>query len=492
MYKSEQLAHNLKQLILEGNLKPQQKLPSLRDQVQLSGFSLMTVMNAYHELQSQGLIYTKEKSGYFVTEHPIATSRYAKVALNSKIEINSLVFKYLKSTQAMDILPLGSAFPNHQLLFHPKLNQILAQQARAPHPAQLAHLPPGHLALRRWIAQRYTLQGIPTSPDDIVITSGALDALNLALQAITQTGDYIVLQQTIFYGAWQAAERLGLKVITIPDHPQHGIDLDAFKQVLANYPIKVCWLMLNCHNPLGFTVSDEIKMQLADLLVQHQVYLIEDDVYEEMFYGTKKPHAMKYFDQKNWVLHCSSFSKTLGANFRVGWVHAGKFSQCIQHLQLMSTLSVNPLIQSSLVEFLQHHHYEKHLRRLRRNLEQYKRQFYLYLKHALPSDCEVIHHLGGYFLWIRLPENVDSMHIYQHLMQHNIAIAPSQLFNILAAHQQGLRINCSFAWNAQIQQALDQLIQIIYEAMHSSTASLKQDFKHELVQENHLQPMQPK
>ncbi|WP_202116457.1 PLP-dependent aminotransferase family protein [Glaesserella parasuis] len=222
--------------------------------------------------------------------------------------------------------------------------------------------------MRKLIAQRYRLQGVPTQADDIVITSGCLDALNLSLQALTQQGDYILLQQTVFYGVWQIAEKLGLNVVTLPDHPS-GFDLVAFEQALQRYPIKVYWFILNCHNPLGFTVSPEIKQRIGELLAQYQVHLIEDDVYQELYYRGKKPLPMKAFDVQNWVLHCSSFSKILGANFRICWVHAGQFADKIQHLQLMSTISANALIQQALVEFISNHHYEKHLRHLRRHLE---------------------------------------------------------------------------------------------------------------------------
>ena len=284
MYKSEKLANSLKLLIENGTWKANEKLPSLRHQAEQSGFSLITVMNAYQELEAQGLIYSKEKSGYFVVaQEPSNDEQNQNVTLNPKIEINSTVFQYLKSIQPDNIIPFGTAFPNSQLLYSPKLIQTLGQLARHRLSyEQTPSLPPGNFALRKLIAQRYCMQGIQTDPSDIVITSGGLDALNLSLQAMTQAGDYILLQQTIFYGAWQAAERLGLKVITIPEHPEHGIDLNAFEQAIQKYPIKVCLLMLNGHNPIGFTVSDEIKFQLAKLLHQYEIHLIEDDVYEEL------------------------------------------------------------------------------------------------------------------------------------------------------------------------------------------------------------------
>lgn len=462
MYKSEQLAHSIKQLIENGGLKAHEKLPSLRDQVQRTGLSLITILNAYQELEAQGLIYSIEKSGYFVSElmsHSIPTSASATVTLNSKVKINSLVFKYLKSIQPSQIIPLGSAFPNQELLNPPKLIQIMGRLTRNKNNYdQNNSLPPGNFELRKLIAQRYCMQGIPTQADDIVITSGCLDALNLSLQTLTQAGDYILLQETIFYGAWQIAERLGLKVVTIPEHPQDGFDIEAFKQAIQTYPIKVCWFMLNCHNPIGFTVSDEIKYQIAKLLHEHQIYLIEDDVYEELFYHGSKPLPMKYFDQQNLVLHCSSFSKTLGSGFRIGWVYAGQFSENIQHLQLMSTISANTLMQNALVEFISNHHYEKHLRVLRRDLEKNKKCFFDYLNTHLPTGCKIHNYASGYFLWITLPSNMNSMSLYEDLIQLNIGVAPSKLFNVQQSQQNHLRINCSFDWTIEIENAMNQLI----------------------------------
>ncbi|WP_130803207.1 PLP-dependent aminotransferase family protein [Acinetobacter ihumii] len=464
MYKSKKLAQQLRQHIENGKWSLHSKLPSLREQAQNSGLSLMTVMNAYQELEAQGLIYSKEKSGYFVAQSASGQNSQASALLShhTKIEINSVVFKYLKSIQTQDVIPFGSAFPDPELLSPAKLLQILSQMARhRKNYDQYSNLPPGNAALRQVIAQRYQIQGIAAHADDIVISSGGLDALNLSLQALTQPGDYILLQQNTFYGAWQAAERLGLKVITIAEHPQYGFDLNAFEHLLQQYPIKVCWFMLNAQNPVGFTVRFEIKAKIAELLHQYQVCLIEDDVYEELYYGANKPVPMKYFDQDNLILHCSSFSKTLGAGFRVGWVHAGKYSEHIQHLQLMSTISSHTLIQNALVEFVSSHHYEKHLRQIRRRLQKNKRLFADYLKQYLSCCCEIYDDANGYFLWIKLPIHINSFDLYQQLMMYQISVAPSSLFNLFDTKQHHIRINCSFEWSQTVEKALDIVVQCI-------------------------------
>lgn len=472
MYKSEKLAQNIRQMIENDVWKAHEKLPSLREQTQLSGYSLMTVLNAYQELEAQGLVYAKDKSGYYVAEHTQAllnSKQSAQIGLNPKIQINSVVFNYLKSTQSAEIVPFGSAFPNAELLYNAKFMQILAQQAkRKSSYNNQNHMPPGNQNLRQLIANRYQLQGVTCNQDDIVITSGALEALNLSLQALTQPGDFILLQQTIFYGAWQAAERLGLQVITIPEHPQFGFDLESFEQALKQYPIKVCWLMLNAHNPIGFTVSSEIKQRIAELLYEYQVYLIEDDVYQELNYGSSKPLPVKYFDRHQMVLHCASFSKTLGMGARVGWVYAGPFSDAIQHLQLMSTLTVSPLLQNALVEFISHHHYEKHLRHLRQHLEKYKKKFYQELKARLGSICEIYYYSSGYFLWIELPKEVDAQQLYEQLLQQHISVAPALLFKPEPTSQHYIRLNCSFEWTANIENAVNLLTETILQNSKSA------------------------
>ncbi|MCT8569139.1 PLP-dependent aminotransferase family protein [Glaesserella parasuis] len=367
-----------------------------------------------------------QKSGHFVAPFYPSSRPHAnsEIRLNKQVEINSLVFRYLKSITDIEPQPVLS----------------------------------GNVELRKLIAQRYRLQGVPTQADDIVITSGCLDALNLSLQALTQQGDYILLQQTVFYGAWQIAEKLGLNVVALIDHPSGFV---AFEQALQRYPIKVCWFMLNCHNPLGFTVSPEIKQRIGELLAQYQVHLIEDDVYQELYYRGEKPLPMKAFDAQNWVLHCSSFSKILGANFRIGWVHAGQFADKIQHLQLMSTISANALIQQALVEFISNHHYEKHLRHLRRHLEKNKKQCLDYLRQHLPASCPIEHHSSGYFLWIHLPEHLDSMRIYQQFLEEKISVSPSELFTLPTSQHKGIRVNCSYAWNQEIEQALGVLVRVL-------------------------------
>lgn len=194
--------------------------------------------------------------------------------------------------------------------------------------------------MRYAIARRYAQQGITVSPDEIVITAGALEALNLSLQAVTAPGDWWWWRTPVSTVRYRPSSDWCLKALSIPTDVKEGIDLMALEQALQEYPVKACWLMTNSQNPLGFTLSAE-KARLVALLTHHNVTLIEDDVYSELYFGREKPLPAKAWDRDDTVLHCSSFSKCLVPGFRIGWVAGGSHARQIQRLQLMSTLSTS-------------------------------------------------------------------------------------------------------------------------------------------------------
>ncbi|GAK86785.1 transcriptional regulator GntR family domain [Vibrio ponticus] len=210
-------------------------------------------------------------------------------------------------------------------------------------------MPPGSEELRRAIAQRYIQQGFNISHNDIVITSGALEALNLSMQVVTKPGDTVVIEMPTFYGALQCVERLGVKAIPLKLHNNQSSALAQLEQTFTQHNVTACWLMSNFHNPTGQSMSDVNKQKMVELARKHQVHLIEDDVYGELYFAQDKPSSLKSFDsaEQEQVLHCSSLSKSLCPGYRLGWVVSKRFHQPIQKLQMMSTLSGSAL--SSLV-----------------------------------------------------------------------------------------------------------------------------------------------
>ncbi|WP_174508789.1 PLP-dependent aminotransferase family protein [Klebsiella oxytoca] len=469
MKKYQQLAQQLTEQMALGVWQPGDRLPSLREQVVSSGMSFMTVSHAYQLLESQGRIIARPQSGYYVAPKPVKLRQPAppaQVTRDEAVDINTYIFEVLQASRRASMLPFASAFPDPRLFPLQQLNRSLAQVSKtATAMSVIENLPPGNSELRHAIARRYALQGMNISPDDIVITAGALEALNLSLQAVTEPGDWVVVENPCFYGALQALERLRLKALSVATDVKEGIDLDALEQALQNYPVKACWLMTNGQNPLGFTLSAEKKARLVALLTRYNVVLIEDDVYSELYFGREKPLPAKYWDHHEMTLHCSSFSKCLVPGFRIGWVAAGKHARRIQQLQLMSTLSTSSPMQLALVDYLSTRRYDAHLRRLRRQLAERKQLAWQALLRHLPAEVKIHHSDSGYFLWLELPEGADAGELSARALQDNISIAPGKMFSTTANWASFFRFNTAWGWGEREEQGVKRLGELIRELL---------------------------
>lgn len=441
------------------------KLPSLRQQAELSGMSLMTVLNAYQTLESLGWIVSHARSGYFVAPQ-IHYSEPKKLAVEiqktEEVDINDFIFDVLQASKVSDMVPLGSVYPDPKLFPRAKINKSLVSAANNMSALSLSdNLPPGNENLRRIIAQRYAAMGMNISEQEIVITAGALEALNLSLQAVTKPGDWVVIESPTFYGALQSLQRNNLRALSVRTHPQTGIDLDALEKACQTHSVKACWLMTNHQNPLGSSMPPEQKKKLVEILTKYNVYLIEDDVYNELYSSARKPVPAKAFDNNGMTLHCSSFSKSLMAEYRIGWVAAGSKALEIQKLQLMSTLSTSTPIQLALTNYLTSRHYESHLKQLRRKLEQRKFIIWQTIRAEFPSYVNVNYSEGGYFLWIELPEHVDTMQLYHRALADKITIAPGAMFSTNKQFDHCFRLNASFECTAPIVSAIKRLGELI-------------------------------
>lgn len=470
MKKYQQLAEQILEQIALGIWKPGDRLPSLREQVQHSGMSFMTVGHAYQLLESRGAIVARPQSGYYVAPRiiPTNTPRTQQVTKDEAVDINTYIFDVLQASCNTGVVPFGSAFPDPRLFPLQQLNRSLVTVTKTVTAMSvIENLPPGNAALRHAIARRYAQQGLPVSPDEIVITAGALEALNLSLQVVTEPGDWVIVENPCFYGALQALERLGLKALAIATDPLTGIDLDALSLALEQHKVKACWLMANSQNPLGVTLSSSKKQALVNLLTRHHVILIEDDVYSELYYGRERPLPLRAYDDQGITLHCSSYSKCLVAGFRIGWVAAGKHAKRIQQLQLMSTLSTSSPMQLALVDFLATRRFDTHLRRLRRILAERKQQVLQTIGQYFPPEAKVHHGESGYFLWIELPKKVDTRLLYQQALAHNISIAPGKMFSTGKSWDHCFRLNASWEWGDREQQAIVTLSRLITQQMNS-------------------------
>lgn len=464
--KYEVIAEEIASAIQQGLLKRGDKLPSIR-QIQASKqVNASTVFQAYYLLEARGLIVTRPRSGYYVAG-PLRNERLLPHTaeddgIPTTLQVSDLVFNLLERIKDPQHVPFGSAFPSPYLFPLPKLADHMASAVRHMQPQDtVSDIGQGDLELRRQIALRYQLDGKQTDLDEIVITNGALEALNLCLAAVTQPGDSVIIECPSFYAALQAIERLGLKAIEVPSHPELGIDLAALERAIIQHRPKACWLMTNFQNPTGSLMPEDKKRALVALITRYQLPLIEDDVYRELYFGKQRPLPAKTWDSDGWVMHCSSFSKTLAPGYRVGWVSAGRFSEKITRLKISTTLATSIPAQQALASYLVKGGYDKHLRQLRHQLMLQQLQFSQAVHQHLPAEVRFTLPQGGYFLWLQLPAQKDGLKLFQQAIAHNISLAPGHMFSSQQQYACYIRLNYGHPFTAANQHAIETLGQLI-------------------------------
>ncbi|TDA44624.1 PLP-dependent aminotransferase family protein [Burkholderia pyrrocinia] len=454
------LAQTIADAIRRGDLAAGARIPTVRAACRAYRVSPSTVFRAYYALESEGLIVARARSGYFVANLEDKHVRFGhdpprKPAAAQPGDDDPL-FRLLDSLKHEDIVPLGSAFASYSLFPMSSLWRYVASAARSmDRTTLLSGLPPGNDALRRQIALRYLNAGTALPMDEIIITTGALEALTLSLQALTRPGDIVAIERPAFYAVLQAVQRLHLKAVEIPVDPRTGLDLDALAEALDTHPVRACWFMTSFHNPTGATLTDERKHALIDLLASRGVPLIEDDVYGELHFGTTPTRPAKLYDNSGLVLHCGSFSKCLAPGFRIGWVAAGRYVRQIRQATGASAPAADVPAQMAISSYLSDGGYDRFLRKLRRNLAAHQAQMLAAVRAYFPDGTEVFAPRGGYFLWIELPPRVDAMHLFGDAMESGVSIAPGPIFSATGGFRRYLRLNYGRPWTPAVERAME-------------------------------------
>lgn len=456
----ETLADDIERQIRGGVFRHGDRLQSVRETSKQRQLSVTTVLRAYVLLESRGLIVSKPQSGYYVQLKPGAAEVEAPatprpIAVSSSVDVSRLVLSTLRSIAAHDAVPLGSPYPDTGSFPFEKLNRYAFAAGHDPALRTLKDaLPPGHPLLIRQIARRYLDKGQAVDPAEVLVTMGATEALNLCLQAVARPGDVIAVETPTFYAMLHAIERLGMRALEIPTDPVRGLDVGALAAIAATQPIAACMVMPNFQNPLGFQMPDDRKRALVELATRLDMPLIENGVYNELYYGAAPPSTLKAYDARGLVLHCGTFSKTLTSTFRIGWALPGRYRDEVEKLKFLNTLTTPPLPQVAIARFLERDGYEAHLRRLRKAFAQQASLMRAIVLRFFPEGTRVSTPVGGYVLWVEMPPAIDGLRLYELALERGITIGPGYMFSVSNSYRHFIRLNYSTPWSQDIEQAV--------------------------------------
>lgn len=462
-----EVSERIEKLIEKRALKVGDKLLSVRALSKEQGISLSTAFQAYYHLESKGLIEARPQSGYYVRyspQHMLSIPMVAKPADEVvPVSVDDMINSVYKDLRSDKLLNFAMGSPSHELLPAAKLNKSVLHALRSSNDSCLGyeHVQ-GNADLRKQIAIQSFNWGGAISEDDVVITAGCMEALSLSLKAITKPGDAVAIESPTYFAIFQVMESLGLQVVEIPTDPATGVDLDHLENAIAKFDIKACLFVCNFNNPMGSCLPEDKKKHLVSLLSKHDIPLIEDDIYGEMYFGKTRPHTCKIYDKKGIVIQCGSFSKSLAPGYRIGWTIPGRFKEKVIRVKRMNNVSTNTLAQSSIAHFLENGRYELHLRHLRKALHTNCLRYTQAITSYFPDETRVTRPQGGFALWLELGKKLDGYKIHKQALKHNIGIAPGQIFSSRGQFSNCFRISFGLPYNEKVDAGLKQLGDIVY------------------------------
>jgi|SRR5687767_7821487 len=454
-----QVAEGVEKMIDQDVLKIGDKLPSVRVLSEEYGISMGTAFQAYYHLEGKGLIESRPKSGYYVRfnhrRFPELPQCNQPETISHEVSVKEMINAIYADITSDNVINLALAVPDISLLPIPKINKAVMQALRhsKDHCLGYEHTQ-GNVELRKQIAKLSFNWGGKVKPDEVVVTSGCLEAITVCLRAVTKHGDTVAVESPTYFGIYQAIESLGLKVVEIATDPATGIDVNHLEKTIKKFPVKACVFVPNYNNPLGSCMPDENKKKLVDLISQHNIPLIEDDIYGELYFGKTRPKTCKSFDKKGLVMHCSSLSKSLAPGYRVGWAIPGKFIEEVKQLKRIHNISCPTLTQVAMANFLKNGRYEYHLKNLRKALHTQSLKYIQAIIEYFPADTKVSRPHGGFIMWLELNKKIDAFKLRAECMKHRISFVPGKIFSSGTKYSNFIRLSFAKPWNDDVDYAM--------------------------------------
>ena len=302
----------------------------------------------------------------------------------------------------------------------------------------------GNLRLRRQIARLAFRQGATCVPDDVIVTSGATEALNLSIRAVAEPGDVVAVESPGCYEILQALESLHMRALEVPHVPGKGIDLDLLAMSARKHQIKAIVLNATCHNPLGDCMTDARKAEIVAFATRHDIALVEGDTFGDLVFSGERPKPLKAFDKTGNVLQCSSLAHYVAPGFNLGWCNPGRWHGEVRRLKSFTNIATASLPQLAMAEFLESGGLDKHLKELRvalwRSVEASRHE----VLRLFPEGTRVSQPHGGFVLWIQLPVGYDGSEIQRQALAVGISILSGTVFSPSRQYRNCIRIACGY------------------------------------------------
>lgn len=467
----KQIEGYLRQNILSGSLLPETRLPSTRQLAKSLDVSRITVTNAYAELESNGLIYSRAGSGTYVMT-PVSPSMPSvndadiswplwqhDVYMSKKVSQSLYPIQSSRRASYPDLISFTGVgdpceFPLKD--FYKAIQTVIRRDGIAA--LEYGAFDGGYRPLRETISHILASQGIRANPDNTLITSGSQQALALVCQLLLKPGDVVLVEKPSYNFALALFQALDLKVIGVP-MDEMGMRVETVEALLQQHHPKLLYTIPNFQNPTGMCLSGARRRELMVLADRYNIPILEDDFAGDLRYEGRAQPAIKALDPNGSVIYVGTFSKMLMPGLRVGFLVADGpiFDQLVGYKRV-NDLTTSTLIQRGLDEYVTVGRYQAHLRRSCRIYRKRRDAMLLAIKRHLPPSVDVTSPQGGLFIWLHLPEGISSQALLSLAVEQGVEFAPGGIFFLNQSEGEAYaRLNFATQTPEEIEQGIQRL-----------------------------------
>ncbi|MGE5371630.1 MAG: PLP-dependent aminotransferase family protein [Solirubrobacterales bacterium] len=393
------------------------------------------------------------------------TNRYSYARRVQRMR-GSAIRELLKITERPEVISFAGGLPAPELFPAEDLKALFAAELSENGDSALQYsTTEGYLTLREQVCTIAAERGIPCTPDQVLITGGSQQALDLVGKIFIDAGAPVLVENPTYVGALQAFENYEAQFVPVPTDSD-GISLTALESVLAAVKPAFLYVTPTFKNPTGITIPAEKRAALAALLKKHQLILVEDDPYSDIRFRGEPVPAVKHFDPSEQVIYLGSFSKSVAPGLRLGYAIAAP--EIIQKLVLAkqgTDLHTGTLVQRVLSRYLASGTAKPHVETIREAYRERAAVMVDALRRHFPSEASWTDPEGGMFLWVTLPENVDTVELLPKASALNVAYVPGVPFFADGSGNNQMRLNFSNAAPEQIETGMARLGKLVCSVM---------------------------
>ena len=444
----EQITGFLRTRIDERHLRAGTRMPSIRRFAEGNGVSRFTVVEAYDRLVAQGYLESRRGSGFYVRERPQPVRRAERrEPPATRIDGFWLLQHLYAGNDGRDVLLAGSGCLPESWLDEEMLHAGLRALARREPSALTGYgTPRGYAPLRDLLQIHLAELEINAQPDNIVLTAGASGALDLVARYFLQPGDTVLVDDPGYYVLFGRLAVMGIRPIGVP-RTADGLDLERLDALATEHQPKLFMTNSVLHNPTGTSLSAANAHRVLRLAEAHDFHIVEDDILADLHPG--RAHRIAALDQLHRVIYVGSFSKTLGAGLRVGFVAAHPdLARDLTAQKMLATLTTPELGERLVYQVLADGYYRKHVDHVRARIA---RALEPAIRNLERAGLKLFHEpAAGMFLWAHAGEQRDAEALAAAAEQQGIILAPGSLFSPSQMRSPWMRFHVAYAGSSRL------------------------------------------